>query len=491
MDGRDPARDSPCAATFRDVGARDLHKTNHRQRGAIPLSAATTTEAHGGPAGSVAARTPAAQTAHVPQHQLTIWWKTAGAVPSTARLERDVKADVAIVGAGFTGLTAAWHLARQGARVVVLEAQTVGSGASGVNAGFVVPNFARADPASVIARMDRERGGRLLDMVGQGADRVFGTIRDNAIDCDAAQFGWMHVAHSPAMLDVLAARAEAWQRLGHAVRMLDENAARALTGARHCHGALLDPRGGTLHPLNYAYGLARLATGAGALIHEHAPVGAIAPNGNTWVVQSGDWKVSADKVLLCTNAADVGIARRMNRTIVPLRVYQLATQPLPRNVVHRISPGRHPVADTRANLFTYRLDRDDRLISGGMPMLPIGARNRMARMIAGRLQHELGLPDAPALDCIWHGTAAMTTDFLPHLYEFGPGFIGGIGCNGRGVALTAMLGEVLADAALGRAWDDLPIPKASAQAIPLRTFAEAAPSLAIAQARWQDWSQGL
>lgn len=437
------------------------------------------------------ANTPSTATVPPALHQRTVWGKTAAQAPALASLAGDARADVAIVGAGFTGLTAAWHLARRGARVVVLEAQSVAAGASGLNAGFVVPNFAKADPASVMYRLGQERGRRLLEMVSAGADRVFGTARDHAIACDPEQVGWLHVAHSPHMRDVLATRAAAWQALGHPIKMLDESAARTLTGVRHCHGALLDPRGGTLHPLNYAYGLARLAAQSGAVLHEHAPVSAIEKNGIAWQLYSGKYKILANKVLLCTNAADHGIAKRLNRAILPLRVYQLATQPLPKNVVHRISPGRNPIADTRANLFTYRLDRDDRLISGGMPILPFGAQNRMARMITQRLQRELQLPDLPRLDCIWHGTAAMTTDFLPHLYEFGPGFMAGIGCNGRGIALTAMLGEVLADAASGKAWDALPIPKASAKAIPLRPLAEAAPSLAIAQARWRDWREGL
>lgn len=421
------------------------------------------------------------------EHRGALWGTTTPKPQATQTLRTPIRVDVAVIGGGLTGLTAAWHLARQGLRVAVLEAETIGSGASGVNAGFVVPNFAKADPAAVVARLGPERGTRLLELVGAGADRVFATVRDHQIDCDAEQVGWMHVAHTDKMLDVLDKRAEAWRKLGRPVRMLDAEEARRRTSLRLCAGALLDESGGMLHPLKYTHGLARLAIAAGARVFESTAVRRVERNGGTWRLTAGQYYVDADKVLLCTNAATNGIASRLARVIVPLRVYQAATGPLPSHVVQRIAPYRHPVADTRANLFTYRLDRDNRLISGGMAMIPFAAHDRMARMIARRLATELGLAEIPRIEHAWRGIAAMTTDFLPHLYEFGPGFIGGIGCNGRGIALTAMLGEVLAEAANGRRLGDLAVPVAGAHAIPFHLLAQAAPSLAIAQARWQDY----
>ncbi len=422
------------------------------------------------------------------EHRRALWWRTAGPPPDAPRPPPpgDGASEIAVIGGGFLGLTAALHLARRGRQVTVLEAGTVGSGASGVNAGFVVPNFAKADPAAVVARLGRERGEALLRLVGAGGRRVFETAREGAIACEAEETGWLHLAHSAEMLDTLRARAAAWAALGRPVRLLERDEAMALSGARRVAGALLDESGGMLNPLAYAWGLARLAEAAGATIHEGSGVEAVEPDGAGWRLRHAGGSLHAAQVLLCTNAFRTGVARRLADATVPLQVYQAATVPLAPEIARRIAPGRHPAADTRANLFTYRLDAGNRLISGGMSMLPLSAHARMGRMIARRLATELRLDAVPELEHVWTGRAAMTLDFLPRVFTFGPGFLGGIGCNGRGVALTAMLGEVLADAACGVAPEALPVPSGPARRLPFAPMARLAPSFAIAQARWQD-----
>lgn len=426
----------------------------------------------------------------VRESQNTLWRRTARQAPVARALDQDLVVDIAVIGGGFLGLTAALHLAQCGARVAVLEAETIGAGASGVNAGFVAPHFSKADPAAVRASLGEERGRRLLECVASGGDKVFETARSLAIDCDAAQTGWLQPAHSDNAAEMLRARAELWRGLGRPVRFLSAGEIADQTSMTRYRGALLDASGGTIHPLSYAFGLARAASDKSAMIFEGARVDAIERVPNRWRLQSGARSVIADKILLCTNATTAGVARKLAATIVPLQVYQIATAPLAPEIVRRIAPARRPVSDTRGNIFTYRLDRDDRLISGGMAMIPIMAHRRMARMIVERLAVELKLPSIPDVDFVWRGTAAMTPDFLPHIYEFGPGFFGGVGCNGRGVAMTAVLGEQLAHAALGARLDDLAFPVASTKAIPFRAFAGAAPSFALAYARWRDWRAG-
>ena len=420
------------------------------------------------------------------QTQDTLWTRTAR-LPAESDAVLPQAVDVAIIGGGFTGMTAARELAIAGRSVAVLEAGRIGSGASGMNAGFVVPNFAKADPNSIRATLGTDRGNALLRLVGDGANAVFRTIEEDGIACDAQQSGWLNPAYGGASAEMLKARAKLWRELGRPVSFLDAGQIREQTGMDIYSGALLDDEGGTIHPLDYLRGLAQGVRRRGGTVHEGQCVDKVTRDGAGWllIMRSGA-SLKAAKVLLCTNAFTTGVASRMGRSSVPLRVYQIATTPADPVTVKRIARDGRPVGDTRQNLFTYRLDRDNRLISGGMAAIPFGAFERLGRAVAERLSHELALPQAVSPEVVWTGTAAMTPDFLPRLYQMGEGWFGGIGCNGRGIAMTAQLGRVLARAALGEKTEELPIPLRKLRPLPFHQFTPIVASAALVQARLKD-----
>lgn len=294
-----------------------------------------------------------------------------------------------------------------------------------MNAGFVVPNFAKADPTTVRQKLPRGKADALLSLVGAGADEVFATIAEEQISCDAVQTGWLQPAYGDDMAAILRQRAKDWTELGRPVEFLDAGAIRNETGMAIYSGGLIDHSGGTIHPLNYLYGLARAVMQRGAMIRENSVVEHVERHAGTWRVNLVDHEIETEVVILATNAFTSGIASRMGRTGVPLKVYQVATKPIDAETVARIAPNRRPVGDTRSNLFTYRLDRDNRLISGGMAINPVGAFERVGRAVVDRLTSELRLPRHPGVEIVWTGTAIMTPDFLPRLYHFGDGFFGG------------------------------------------------------------------
>ena len=411
------------------------------------------------------------------------FWHARTPLPDRPALTGAAEADVVVIGGGFSGLAAAAALAEGGAAVTLLEADGIAHSASGRNAGFVVPNFSKADPAQVIARLGEARGKRLLSLVGGAADRVFDLARAAGLGREAEQNGWLQPAHSPAMARAVQARVRAWAELGRPVEWLDAEETARRTGIDIYHGALSDRSGGMINPVAHAAALARRAEAAGAHLHEASPVRAVTRRGAGWRVETGAGHVDAPRVLLCTNAHQFGAAKALGRTVIPLNVFQIATAPLDPDLIARFSPGREPVSDTRANIFTFRLTADDRLISGGMAMVPyFGAEARMARRIAARLAAELRLPEVPRVDYVWRGTAAVTTDFLPHLVDLGPGFLGVTACNGRGVAMTTATGEMLGEALLtGRPLDDLPIPLRPPAAVPAPFLARWAPSAFLLQ----------
>lgn len=419
----------------------------------------------------------------------TLWHATSPAGPETGPLSGDLRIDVAVIGAGFLGLSMALELAQKGASVVVLEAGNIGAGASGRNAGFVVPHFSRADPTMIKRSLPALHAERLLGLVEKGGDHVFQLADRIGMGPHAEQTGWLQPAHSAEMARALEARVKEWQRRGRPVRWLSASETKAQTGMGMYHGALADGSGGMINPLMLVRGLASLAVNAGARLHTGTAVLRMEKQGSQTVLHTDPGHViRAEHVVLATNSGSFGAAAGLGRSVLPLQVYQIATGPLDAESVARIAPLRMPVSDSRTNIFTYRLDADNRLISGGMALVPLAAEKRMGRRIAKRLASELGLPKTPSVDYVWRGTAAVTRDGLPSLVQLGANIWGAIGCNGRGLAFTNMLGASLGDwLSAGADPKAAPLPVASATPLPLRGPARLAPSAVLLKGMMQDW----
>lgn len=371
-----------------------------------------------------------------------LWWDTVTSRAPAPPVAGTVRTAVAVVGAGIMGSAVALHLAERGVSVALVEAGEVGEGASSRPGGFVVPHFSVGSPEAVRARMG-EGADRLIPLVGGSAEAVFALVLRLGIACDARQGGWHHpAAGAPALARVRALAAQ-WAAAGFPGELLSAGAVAERTGVAGYAGGWFAPSGGTLHPLLYCRGLADAATAQGARLFERSPVGAIerAPGGYRLATPGG--AVLAERVLVCTNGLSSALVPPLAAAIVPLRVWQCATEPLPPERLRHLFARGEGLSDTQRNLFTYRVDPDGRLITGALASFGVG-RARVGLAMARRLARMLALPEVPRLGHLWSGDGSLSAGRLPVSVVASGGIVSASACNARGIALSTVIGAALA-----------------------------------------------
>ena len=415
----------------------------------------------------------------------SLWTATANPAPLCPPLSGSSETEVAVIGGGFTGLSAALHLALAGVRVTVLEAESPGWGASGRNGGQVNPGL-KEDPDTIEARCGPDMGGRIVRLVGGAPDLVFSLIKRHEIDCDAVRTGWIQPIHDQVALNVVKNRVDQWVRRGAPLRMLTGPETSELLGTAAYIGGMLDSRGGNLHPLNYALGLAHAAQRSGAVLHGGSRATRMLREGDHHVIETSQGRLTAARVLLCTNGYTDGLVAPMARTIVPIRSVQVATAPLSDNVSRSILPGGHAASDSRRLLLYFRLDRDGRFMMGGRGAYDTpGTLRQMEQLRRASVELYPQLGDA-TWSHAWGGNVAMTADHYPHLSRAGPGIMAALGYNGRGVAMATAMGKVLADWASGTPDIALDFPVTDARPIPLHILRKPAVTATVAWYRLRD-----
>jgi glycine/D-amino acid oxidase-like deaminating enzyme len=405
--------------------------------------------------------------------------------PATPPLLGALQADVTVIGGGITGLSAALHLAESGARVVLLEAEEPGWGASGRNGGQVNPGL-KLDPDEVERDFGRELGGRMNAFAGAAPQLVFDLIKRHGIRCDARRNGTLRAAVRAKHAAQVRVTAEQFARRGAPVELLEGSSVERATGTRRYALAMLDRRGGHLNPLSYVRGLTRAALGAGASVFGGSRALRMRRNGAHWQVDTALGSVSASQVVLATNGYTDNLWPNLRRTIVPLFGAIAATATLPAAVAREVMPSRAALFESGAITVYYRVDTDQRLLIGGRgPQREISAPSALPHLLAYARTLWPVLSETQWTHA-WGGRLAMTRDHYPHIHEPAKGVAICLGYNGRGIAMGTAMGAQLARR-LMKPSSELEMPITGMKTIPLHGLWPLAVRAAIARGRLSDF----
>jgi gamma-glutamylputrescine oxidase len=377
-------------------------------------------------------------------------WYAASAEPLPAQpaLGGDIEADVCILGAGYVGLSAALDLAEAGYRVVVLEAERIGWGASGRNGGQVIFGWGCSE-AKLESLLGRDDARRLFDWSLEAVDLIHERRAKHAIDCDWRD-GHIHVAIKPRHVAELHAWQESLTRdYAYPLPWWDRERLRSVLDSSRYLGGLYDARSGHLHPLKYALGLGRAALAAGVRVFETSAVRRI-EHGPRPVLHTDHGRVRCDFAVLAGNALVKGVAPELDRKIMPVGTYIAATRPLGEDRARGLIGNDMAVADINWALDYFRRSADHRLLFGGRASYsgrpPRDLTAIMRRRIAGVFP-QLG---EVALDHVWGGLVDISRNRAPHWGRLQPNLYFAQGFSGHGVVATGLAGRLIAEAIAGQ-----------------------------------------
>lgn len=399
-----------------------------------------------------------------------LWEKTAPAPPQTVALRGNATADVVVIGGGYTGLSAALHLAEKGAKVILLEAHEIGFGGAGRNVGLINGGMWTM-PSEIPGVLGPVYGERLLDLLGNAPLAVRALVEKHAIPCEIEKQGTLHCAVGDKGLEEITERCRQWAARGADVRILSAAETATRIGTDVYAGALLDMRAGTLQPLAYARGLAQSAIAAGAAIHTRSPATSTERTGSRWLVNTAGGSVSADWIVVASEFYSTGPFEAVRNEQVLLPYFNFATVPLSEEQLKTILPERQGCWDTKEILSSFRMDHAGRLVFGsvgalrnsGLPVHRAWAKRALVQIFPQLKGMEF--------ETEWYGRIGMTDDALPRFHKFDDNVVGFSGYNGRGIAPGTVFGKTVASHILGELPEaDLPLPVSDVREVPLRTL---------------------
>jgi len=401
-----------------------------------------------------------------------IYWHTTVQMPDDSNLTPiPEKVDVAVIGGGFTGLSAARILAKRGVSVAVLEAQTIGWGASSRNGGMTLTGL-KPSMHTVMKKYGRDLARRLFHCSIESVDTVEQIVNEENIDCGFARYGHLLTANKPKHYDDFKGAVDFMAReFNHAVRLVPQEQLRDEIGSSRYYGALVDEVSGGLNPAQYVTGLAQAAEKAGAILHACARVNSLQRAGTRFHIQTERGALTAESVLVGTSGYTGKVTRNLQKRIIPIGSFIIATEKLSDELAHELSPKNRMIFDSMHYLNYFRL-WDNRMIFGGRAAFFPENKNTIARS-AEILRRELvevypQLKDVK-VDYVWGGTLDFAFDMMTHVGEM-DGIYYSLGYAGHGVAMATYLGKTVAEAMLNGNIKEHPFAQFDFPAAPLGLY---------------------
>jgi len=375
---------------------------------------------------------------------------TATAWPPHPSLKGDVTTDVCVVGAGYTGLSAAIHLAEKGYSVTLLEAERVGFGASGRNGGQLGTGQ-RKDQRTLEEKFGKEWAHRLWSLAEDSVATVKGLIADHNIECDLTPGGVM-AAWKAGEVDWMKeevdhmAKEYGYEKL----EFIPQKEIREQIGTTRYHAGLLDKGAAHLHPLNYALGIAKAAEAKGVKIYENTPVTKITDT-DPAKVHTKDGTVTANFVVVATNGYLKKLEPRMARLIMPINNFIVATEPLSDNMARALIRDNVAVQDTKFVIDYYRLSADNRMLFGGGENYSSKFPRDIAAFVSKPMLRVFPQLADAKIDYAWGGTLAITMSRMPDFGRLAPNVVYAQGFSGQGINMATLAGKLLSEAVAGQA----------------------------------------
>jgi len=363
--------------------------------------------------------------------------------------------DVAVIGAGFTGLSAARTLAKRGARVAVLESETIGWGASSRNGGMVLTGM-KLGVNQLVSKYGRERTQRMYAASLASIDCVEQIVRDEGIECDFSRCGHLEVACKQKHFDDYARQAEVIAReFGHTLQVVQKQDLNSEIGSKIYFGGMVDEVSAGCNPARYVAGLSRAAMKAGAQIFEHARVESVqrdSRNGELgWKLATSRGSLWAHEIAVGTSGYTGRATPALQKKLIPIGSFIVTTEVLPEKLALELSPRNRMIYDSKNFLYYYRLTPDRRMLFGGraafFPESAQTVRQSAEILRRGMIDVYPQLSDGK-VEYVWGGTLDFAFDIMPHAGQM-DGMYYAVGYAGHGVAMATYQGQKIAELMAG------------------------------------------